>query len=169
MDQKSLTPQGGARTPAGARSFDPFDTMRREMDRLFDSFSQGGLFGGFPAMLSGGNGFLSPKVDVCETEKGLEVTAELPGIDEKNIEVNLDDGVLTLRAEHSDEKEEGDEKKHYHLLERSHGTFMRRIALPFEPDADNVEAAFEKGILKITVPKSAKAAEKLRKIAIKGT
>ena len=168
MDQKSLTPFGGSRAPASSRSFDPIDAMRREMDRLFESFSQGGLFGGLPAALSGGNGFLSPKVDVCETDKGLEVTAELPGIDEKNIDVNLEDGVLTLKAEHAAEKEEKDEKKHYHLVERSHGTFMRRIALPFEPDADNVEATFEKGVLKITVPKSANAAEKVRKIAITG-
>ena len=168
MDQKSVTPFGGSRTPSSSRGFDPLDAMRREMDRMFDAFQQGGLFGGLPAVFAGNNGFLTPKVDVCETEQGLEVTAELPGIAEKNIDVSLDDGVLTLKAEHAAETEQQDEKKHYHLVERSHGTFMRRIALPFEPDADNSHATFDKGILKITIPKSPRAEEKVRKIAVKG-
>ncbi len=167
MDQKSITPTGGSRTPPTAR-FDPFDAMRREMDRMYEAFQQGGLFGGFPSVFSGNNGFLTPKVDVCESSAGLEVTAELPGIDEKNIDVSLDDGVLTLKAEHATQKEEQDEKKHYHLVERSHGTLMRRIALPFEPDADNIQASFDKGILKITVPRSPRAQEKIRKIEVKG-
>lgn len=154
MDQKALT---------------PFDAMRREVDRMFDAFSNGGLFGALPAALAGSNGFLTPKINVCETDAGLEVTAELPGIDQKEIDLSLDDGVLTLKAEHASQKEEKDEKKHYHLVERARGTFLRRIALPFEPDADRVEATFDKGILKVTVPKSAKADEKIRKIQVKGT
>lgn len=154
MDQKALT---------------PFDAMRREVDRMFDAFSNGGLFGALPAALAGSNGFLTPKINVCETDAGLEVTAELPGIDQKEIDLSLDDGVLTLKAEHASQKEEKDEKKHYHLVERAQGTFLRRIALPFEPDADRVEATFDKGILKVTVPKSAKADEKIRKIQVKGT
>jgi HSP20 family protein len=154
MDQKALT---------------PFDAMRREVDRMFDAFSNGELFGALPAALAGSNGFLTPKINVCETDAGLEVTAELPGIDQKEIDLSLDDGVLTLNAEHASQKEEKDEKKHYHLVERAQGTFLRRIALPFEPDADRVEATFDKGILKVTVPKSAKAGEKIRKIQVKGT
>lgn len=167
MDRKSLTPFAGSRSPSEQRSFDPFQAMRREMDRMFDVFSQGGLFGGFPAAMTGTDGFLTPKVDVCETDKGLEVTAELPGIDSKDVDVNLEDGVLTLKAQHAADKEEFDENRHYHVIERSRGTFLRRIALPFEPDADNVEASFDKGVLKIVVPKSPKAEEKVRKIAIK--
>ena len=87
--------------------------------------------------------------------KVFEATADLPGIDQKDIEINLADGILTLKAEHKVEKEEKDEKKHYHLVERSFGTFMRSFELPFEADTDKVEATFDKGVLKISVPRSA--------------
>ena len=112
---------------------------------------------------------LSPNVNVAETDKGLEVTADLPGIDQKHIEINLADGILTLKAEHKAEKEEKDEKKHYHLVERSFGTFMRSFELPFEADTDKIEASFEKGVLKISVPRSAAAEKQVKKIAIKGS
>jgi HSP20 family protein len=163
MDFKSLMPFGASRTPASAPASDPFQAMRREMERIFDTFTQGSPW---PVGL-GGSGFLSPKINVAETDKGLEVSADLPGIDEKDIEVQLDQGILSLKAEHKSEKEEADEKKHYHLVERSYGTFLRRIAVPFEADADKVEATFEKGVLKIVVPRSAAAGKQVRKIAIK--
>ena len=169
MDFKSLMPFGTPRSqsvgPAGSAN-DPFLAMRREMDRMFDSFMREGAFAGLPAAF-GGSGFLSPKVDVAETDKGLEVSAELPGIDEKDIELQLDQGVLTIKAEHKAEKEEKDEKKHYHLVERSYGTFLRRIGVPFEPDTDKVTASFEKGVLKVVVPRSPAAEKQVKKIAIK--
>jgi HSP20 family protein len=112
---------------------------------------------------------LSPKVNVAETDKGLEVTADLPGIDQRDIEISLSDGILTLKAEHKAEKEEKDEKKQYHLVERSSGTFMRSFELPFEADTEKVEASFDKGGLKISVPRSAAAAKRVKKIAIKGS
>jgi HSP20 family protein len=169
MDFRSLMPFGGSRVQGAGQPADPFQAMRREMDRMFDTFAQAGAFPNLPAAFSSSNGYLTPKVNVSETEAGLEVSAELPGIDEKNIDVSLDDNVLTLRAEHTAEKEEKDEAKHYHLVERSYGTFLRRIALPFEPDADKIAASFDKGVLKIVVPRSAKAVEKVRKIAVKAT
>lgn len=168
MDFKSLMPFGNSRPSGQGQIADPFQAMRREMDRMLDTFAQGG-FAGMPGVFASSNGFLTPKVNVSEAEAGLEVTAELPGIDEKNIDVSLDDNVLTLKAEHTGEKEEKDEAKHYHLVERSYGTFLRRIALPFEPDAEKIAASFDKGILKIIVPRSAKAADKVRKIAVKST
>ncbi len=162
MKTKSMMPFGRSSSPtrAGGEG-DPFTMMRREMERLFDNFSPD-----WPAPLAGG--FASPKVDVAESEKGLEISAELPGIDQKNISLDLADGILTLKAEHEERKEEKDEKKHYHLIERSHGSFMRRFAIPFEPDADSVQARFDKGVLQITVPRSKAAEKQAKKIAING-
>ncbi len=159
MDFRSLMPFGTTRSVATGQQADPLQAMRREMDRMFESFS------GLPAAFSG-NGFLTPKIDVAETDKGLEVSAELPGVDEKNIDVNLDRGVLTIQAEHKSEKDEKDEKKHFHLVERTYGTFLRRITVPFEPDVDKVAATFDKGVLKIVVPRSAAAAKDVRKIPV---
>ena len=139
-----------------------FTSFRREMDRLFDDFTRG-----WAAPATFATGLLSPKVNVAETDKGLEITADLPGIDQKDIEISLTDDILTLKAEHKAEKEEEDEKKQYHLVERSFGTFMRRFELPFEADTDQVEASFDKGVLKIWghVPHCGGAGQK---IPIKG-
>ncbi|MGE0418343.1 MAG: Hsp20/alpha crystallin family protein [Acetobacteraceae bacterium] len=161
MDVRSLMPFG--RGSIFSRSGDPFQALRREMDRLFDDFTRGG-----PPSLAADDGFLSPKVNVAETETGLEVTAELPGIDQKDISLDLSNGVLTLKAERKEEKEEKDEKKQYHLVERSYGTYLRRFSLPFEADSDKVAASFDKGVLKVVIPRSAKAAAEVRKIEIKG-
>ena len=163
MDMKSMMPFGRSTSPArGGGEEDPFAMMRREMDRLFDSFSRGW---GMPVAAGG---FASPKVDVAETEKGLEVSAELPGIDQKDIQLDLAEGILTIKAEHEEKKEEKDEKKHYHLVERSHGSYLRRLAIPFEPDADKVQASFEKGVLKVMVPRSKAAEKNVKKIKING-
>lgn len=162
MDMKSLMPFGRPTGLGRSGEDDPFSLMRREMDRLLESFSRDWPM---PAVAGG---FLSPKVDVAETEKGLEISAELPGIDQKDIALDLADGVLTIKAEHKEQKEEKDEKKHYHLVERSHGSYMRRFAIPFEPDAEKVSASFEKGVLHITVPRSKAAEKQVKKIKING-
>lgn len=159
MAKKSLQPFGGLLGSGGA---DPFSLMRREMDRLFDTYSRDWPS---PALA---NGLMSPKVDVAETEKGLEISAELPGVEQKDISLDLTNGVLTLQAEHQAEKEEKDEKKHYHVVERSRGSFMRRFAVPFEADVDKVQASFENGVLMISVPRSAAVEKQVKKIAIKG-
>lgn len=164
MDFKSLLPFGRAtdiaRTGTDA---DPFVSLRREMDRMFDDFSRGW---GMPSATMPAS-FLSPKVDVAETDKGLELTAELPGVDYKDIDLDLTDGVLTLKAEHKEEKDETDEKKQYHLVERSTGTFLRRFALPFTPDTDKIEATFDKGLLKVMVPRATPPDKPANKIEIK--
>lgn len=164
MDIKSIVPFG--RSISSMRGgADPFSSLRRDMDRLFDGFTRDWSL---PSVFEA-SGFLTPKVNIAETDKGLEMTAELPGINQKDIELDLSDGVLTLKAEHKAEKEEKDEKKHYHLIERSHGTFLRQIALPFEADEDKVEASFDKGVLKVLVPRSAKVAKQAKKIAVKAS
>ncbi len=143
--------------------YDPFTNLQREMERFFE----GGVRAWPFAPSQTGEGFLTPKVNVAETATGLEITADLPGLDPKDIELDVTDGVLTLKAEHKTEKEEKDEKKQYHLVERSYGTFFRRFALPFKPDAAKVDASFDKGVLKVSVPRSAEPEKKQNKIAIK--
>ena len=94
---------------------------------------------------------MAPRVDVSETDTELKIEAELPGIDEKDVEVVLSDGRLTIKGEKKQEKEE--KKKDYHMVERSYGSFARSIVLPFEADPDKVKATFAKGVLTVTVPK----------------
>lgn len=147
------------------RDDDPFALMRREMDRAFDDFMRGWVT---PARSALPEGVLSPRVNVVENDKGLEVTAELPGVDQKDIDVDLTEGMLTLKAEHREEKEEKGENERYHVVERAFGTFMRRFAIPFEPDAENVEASFDKGVLRIWIPRSPESQKQARKIEIKG-
>lgn len=163
MDFKALMPfaRPGALLRGGET--DPFSALRREMDRMFDEFSRG--FGGLATESE--NGFLVPRMDVAESDAGLEITAELPGVDPKDIKLDVADGVMTLRAERKTETEKKDEKKRYHLVERREGSFLRRFSLPFEPDQDKMEAQFDKGVLRVSVPRSAKAEAQKKTIPIK--
>lgn len=160
MALKSLAPFGSSSSPA--RGTDPFGNLRHDIERLFEDVTRGWQL---PAAFRG-DGLLNPRVDIAETDQGLELTAELPGIDEKDIDLSLDDDVLTLKAEHKAEKEEEDKKKRYHLVERSHGTYLRHFQIPFTPDAAKVSASFDKGVLKVSVPRAAAEDSKARKIAI---
>ena len=150
----------------------PFETLRREVDRLFDDFGGGlwrspfrGAFDLAPFQrLEPGLGAL-PAIDVSETDKAYEITAELPGMDEKNVEVKLANGVLTITGEKHDEKEE--KKKDYYMRERSFGSFQRSFQVPDGVDVDKIEASFKKGILSVTLPKSVEAQKAEKKIAVK--
>ena len=157
-DYRSLIPFGRSAMSRGG--IDPFAGFRQDMDRLFEDFGRN-----LPAA-GGKSGFLIPKVDVAETDAGLELTAELPGFDEKDVSLDIQDGVLTIKAEHKEEREEKDEKKHYHLVERSQGSFLRRLALPFEADASKAAAHLEKGLLKVTVPRLATTEKKPTQIPV---
>jgi HSP20 family protein len=97
-------------------------------------------------------------MDVTETDKQIEITAELPGLEEKDVQVNLADNVLTIRGEKKAEKEEKD--KNYRLVERSYGSFVRSLQLPDGVDANAIKASIDKGVLKVTVPKPAPAQAK---------
>ena len=159
-DMRSLIPFGRGALARGG--YDPFSGFREEMDRLLEDFGRG-----LPAVLGSGKGaFVVPKVDIAETDNGLELTVELPGFDEKDVSLDIHDGVLTIKAEHKEEREEKDEKKHYHLVERSQGTFLRRFSLPFEADADKATAHLEKGLLKVAVPRLAAPEKKPKSIPI---
>jgi len=150
-----------------------FDNLRREIDRLFDQFNWGSWAFPFarrpfefelPSTLTT-SWDIAPAVDVAEKEKEYEITAELPGLDEKNIEVKLSNGSLTIRGEKREETEE--RKKDYHLSERHYGSFMRSFQLPEGVDKSKIEATFSKGVLTVKLPKSAEALRNEQKITIK--
>jgi HSP20 family protein len=141
----------------------PFATLRQEMDRLFDGFFEGRFdrprFG-----LTSSDAFV-PQVDVVDTDKEVRVSVELPGIDEKDIDVSLTKEALTIRGEKAEEKEE--KGKNYYRSERSFGSFSRTIPLPIDIDSSKVSATFKKGVLTVKLPKTKQAIEETRKIAIK--
>jgi len=155
-------PARGGTTEATRAEADPFTSLRRGMDRLFDQ-----VMGGF-AMPFTGPGVLSPRVDIAETPQGLEVTAELPGIEPKDVTVEIEAGVLTLRAERSSERTEEDKAKRWHLVERQSGTYLRRFALPFDAEPDKVEARFDKGVLHVAIPRPQDARPQAKRVEIKG-
>jgi len=155
------------------QAWHPFDSLRREVDRLFEDFDGGfwrsplrrSLFDIEPFRRAETAFGAVPAVDVTETDKAYEITAELPGMDEKNIEVKLANGVLTIKGEKQEEKEE--KEKDYYLRERSYGSFERNFQVPEGVDADKIEAGFKKGVLTLTLPKSAEAQKAEKKIAVK--
>jgi HSP20 family protein len=155
MNLKSLIPVGRDRAVAGPAN--PFMSLQREIDRLFDDFTRG-----FPSFTGNGNA-LMPNMDVTETEKEIEITAELPGLEEKDVQINVADNLLTIRGEKKAEKEEKD--KNYRMVERSYGSFERTLELPDGVNADAIEASMSKGVLKVTIPKPAPAQAK--KIEVK--
>jgi HSP20 family protein len=138
----------------------PFLTLHREMNRLFDD-----VFSRFdaPSML-GRSAMAWPSVEVVPSEKDVRISAELPGLDEKDVEVLVEDDVLTI---HGEKKAETDDSERG-LSERYYGRFERVIALPFEVESDKAEASFKNGVLTLTLPKSPKAQEKAKRIPIGG-
>lgn len=139
---------------------DPFGALHREVEKVFDDFTKT-----WPSVGALTGRFLMPNIDVHETDKGLEVTAEVPGVDEKDVEVTLVDNMLTIKGEKKSERKEGEEGRM--VSERSYGAFQRSFTLPYEVDPNKVEARVEKGVLRISLPKSAESKKKTRKIAIK--
>ena len=104
-------------------------------------------------------------MNVSETDKEIRITAELPGVTEQDIEVSLDDDVLTIRGEKKFERK--DDKENFHFVERSYGTFQRSLRLPYAVDSEQVQASFENGILTVTVPKTERQ-ERSRRIQVQG-
>lgn len=149
------------------RYSDPFGTLRSEMDRLSDSFMGGGL-PTFPSMFgSGGSrGFaLSPSMDIKETDKEIVIETELPGLDEANISLTVQNGVLTVQGEKKLDYDEG--KENYHVMERRYGSFQRSLRLPDTVDDTKIDAHFDNGVLKVTLPKRPELTREQRKIEIK--
>ena len=164
MANRDLSPWSAGRglAPYGR---DPFSSFRREMDRLFDDFFTPAEARSFAAGDGGASSALSPSIDLHETEQAYEVTAELPGLEQKDVELTLRENALVLSGEKRQDRQEGEGGRRW--SERSFGRFERLIALPEEVDADKVEAKFRNGVLKITLPKNPKAKDKTRKIEIR--
>ena len=141
------------------RSGHPLLALHREVNRLFDDVFRGF---GMPSLGAFGGGLSWPNVELGETDKEIRVTAELPGLDEKDVDITVEDGVLTLRGEKKSEVD--DEDRGY--SERSYGRFERRIGLPRGVEQDKASATFTNGVLTVTLPKSAAANENVRRIPI---
>jgi HSP20 family protein len=165
--QKSTTP---APKPT---DWSPFDSLRREIDQLFDDFHPFGWrlprarqMLGFDMPRPDGEGWIvAPAMDLVEKEKEYEISAELPGIDEKNVEIKVANQVLTIKGEKKEEKEE--KQKDYYLSERRYGSFQRSFAVPEAVDTDKIEATFVKGVLVVKLPKTVEAQKAEKKIAVK--
>lgn len=147
---------GRGHLPVRREVYDPFRDLRQEMNRLFDDFPLAPQGGGREFSLAG----FSPRVDVSETEKEIKVSAELPGMDEKDIAVEMDEAGLTLRGEKKEEK-----GRNWYCREQSYGSFQRNIPLPAGVETEKIKATFKKGVLTILVPK--KEEEQAKRKAIK--
>ncbi len=165
MSVRDLIPwsRGNNQAPTiyGGGEIDPFMSLHRDVNRLFDEVFRGldtpTLFG---RMRSGNGGW--PNVEISETDKEIRVAAEVPGLDEKDIEVLLEDGVLTLRGEKKSETEDTARQ----FSERYYGRFERRLALGRDVEEEKAAATFKNGVLTVTLPKTAKAQANARRIAI---
>ncbi|CAH1696180.1 Hsp20/alpha crystallin family protein [Hyphomicrobiales bacterium] len=167
MSVRDLIPWGrnNNQAPSVYRDEDrnPFLSLHREVNRLFDD-----VFRGFDSRLPAFGSLSSfagswPSVEISETDKEIKVTAEIPGLEEKDVEVLIDDGVLTLKGEKRSETED----KEKQFSERFYGRFERRIPLGVEVEEDKIDARFKSGVLSIVLPKSAKAQSQVKRIAIK--
>lgn len=150
--------------PAERDEHNPFMELHREMNRLFDEFFTD--FSPVPAGTRGrGFDFAGVKVDMAENDNELVVTAEVPGLEEKDIDVSLSRGMLSIRGERKEEKKkEGD---NYYYMERSSGSFHRELPLPDYVDIDKAEASLKNGVLRLSMPKKAEAMEQRKTIKVK--
>jgi HSP20 family protein len=142
---------------------EPFRALQNQIDRLFSDFtSELPMIGTWNSSASG---YLPVRVDIAETDKAIEVMAELPGVSEKDIDVSLVGNMLTIKAEKKSDREE--KTKDYHVVERSYGTFERSMQLAFKADPTKIDAKFDKGVLRLVVQKPAEAQTKVEKIEVK--
>lgn len=162
MARNPLTPFRSSLGMLGGN--DPFLSLHREMNRLFDDVLRGSSSTGQGGQ--GGSGsFINAHMNVSETDKEVRLTAELPGVTEQDVDVSLDDDILTIRGEKKLERK--DDNENFHFMERSYGTFQRSLRLPFPVNPDQVQARFDNGVLTVTLPKTAQQ-ERSRRIRIQG-
>jgi len=149
---KELVPAGqGKETPPARREEEyPLFSLQRDVNRLFEDFFRG--FDLRPLRMAEEKwGGFSPKMDLEETEKEYRITAELPGMEEKDVEVLLTGNSITIKGEKKSEREE--KEANYHVVERNYGSFSRSLKLPAAVDLDNITAKYDKGVLTVTCPK----------------
>ncbi len=163
------------KSPSLAEPRHLFENLRRQVDHLFDDVSRGSLHLPFgrrafevePFWRRELIGQGMPAVDIAEKEKSFEITAELPGMDEKDIEIKLSNGNLIIKGEKNEETEE--KKKGYYLSERHYGSFERIFNLPKGVDSEQISAQYKKGLLTINLPKKPEAIKPEKVIPVKGS
>ncbi len=142
---------------------DPFFAFRQEMDRLFDTFFAPGQVG--RSAFSGLGGFsVKPAIDVTENDKEVRVRAELPGVDEKDVEISVENDMLIIRGEKREERTDDGERRRF--VERSYGSFERAIRLPFAPEGEEITANFKDGVLTVTAKKPPELSRSTKRIPI---
>jgi HSP20 family protein len=144
---------------SGNGTHDPFLALRHEVDRAFESFGRS-----LPSVTWPQDAVI-PRVNVIRKDKILEITAELPGVELKDLELLVEDDVLTIKGEKQHETE--DKSEEHHLYERSYGSFARTIPLPFVVEAESVSAAFKNGVLTVSVPVLVDIPPKAQRVEIK--
>ncbi|TAU38359.1 Hsp20/alpha crystallin family protein [Rhizobium leguminosarum] len=166
MSVRDLISRGRGKSPVptdyAGRDHNPFLALHREMNRLFDDVFRG--FEGRSPTVSSRFMFESawPKIEVSETEKEIHVTADIPGMDENDVELLLDNGVLTIRGEKRAENEDKDRQ----FSERFYGRFERRLSLNSEVEEDKIAASFRNGVLTVTLPRSGSQQPTAKRITI---
>jgi len=169
-DASPKMPVKKSAAPAKTGEWVPFESLRREIDRLFDDFHPfdwrlpSRMLGAAPRVARA-EWQVAPAMDLVEKDDAYEITAELPGLDEKNVEVKLANRTLTIKGEKSEDKEE--KQKDYYLAERRYGSFQRSFQLPENIDAEKIDAQFAKGVLTVKLPKTAESKNAEKKIAVK--
>lgn len=162
MALRDLTPWRNQSLGEKLLEDNPFAAMHNEMDRLLSSFFDEERW---PTLAKEGR--MVVRWDVAETDEAVKITADLPGLTEKEIDVTVADGVLTIKGERKAEKETEDKSKHYHRVERSYGAFERAMSLPTNVDEGKIAASFKNGVLELTLPKKPEAKKKTKKIQVK--
>lgn len=167
MANRFLTPFTGGRslTRGGGGGFTPFVDLQREMNRLFDDVFGRETGGALPSTGMEPSMWMTPQIDVSETDTELRVSVDIPGVTQEDVDVTVEGDILSIRGEKRAETEE--ERGNYHVSERSFGRFQRSIQLPFAPDHDQVRAHFDRGVLAITIPKTEQAQQRGRRIEVK--
>lgn len=182
MDDKTPTDVSESergKVPATARPRDYLSHLREEIDDLFDDWSwtwpmgsrrgrRGWLQRRHPDRSEFGWTDLMPAMDVVDKAKEIQVRAELPGMDESDIDVTLSDSTLTISGEKKQEHEQGDQDSGYYLAERRYGAFRRTLPLPDGVDHEKVSASFKKGVLTVHLPRTSEAQKNKRKVEVKG-
>lgn len=164
--KRSQEPTASEASLPASPLWEPFASLRREIDRLFDEATSGWPFTRRLHDVKPWAPLASvPAADIVENDGEFVLSLDVPGMDEKDIEVKLSDGILTIRGEKSEETSE--EKGDYRLSERRHGAFLRSFTLPESVDADRVTATYDKGVLRLVMPKTEEAKKKQRKIEVK--
>lgn len=147
----------------------PLARFHEEFDQLFGQLMQDFPFGSFPMMstlrVPDAGAWLRPSVDIAATDKAYTISAELPGVNENEIEVQIVGGTLVIRGKKEQKKEET--KDQYYCVERSYGSFQRQLSLPEDADTENVKAAYKKGVLTLTVPRKAAVEVPAKQIEVK--